>query len=63
MAPDEQNPARPQADREQPGGRLTGPDAGWRNMERNLAGDLAIAAAEAAARDDHRHGPDPGGFV
>lgn len=42
--PDPQWPAP-----EQPGGRLSGPDAGWRNMLRNLDGAQAIAAAEAAA--------------
>ncbi len=44
---------------EEPGGRLSGPDAGWRNMLRNLDGAQAIAAAEDAAHG-HHHAPGPG---
>lgn len=40
--------------REQPGGRLHGPDAGWRNMLRNLAARAAIADAEAYAHGERR---------
>ena len=37
-----------------PGGRLSGPDAGWRNMLRNLAADAATADAEAYACGERR---------
>lgn len=46
----------PKDPQEQPGGRLIGPEAGWRAMERNLAADQVAAAAEAAAHG-HRYPP------
>lgn len=39
---------------EEPGGRLSGPDAGWRNMLRNLAAADALADAESYAHGERR---------